>query len=167
MSQETTLQDSSGPLRKALSSDSAASSFASIGLTTTKPSTAIPRNGKFLLVVPYGAGAENDTFDMRINGVWRIDNAGTTEYVVQPLAQIAVTLSATTGSALRAITASYRFADTLSSTFGSTSNIIVSPGSDVTGYALIDLKGCEWFVLDFDLGGTTTAANALIGSAQL
>lgn len=159
-------QTVSTKIDKFLTTNSTAASWASLATAATLPTTAIgPRSatepsraGGFLYIAPFGAGADNATFDMRIIGIRQAGDA----YVQTVLAQLACTLSADVGTAAQIVTNSERFADTISQTFGPAGNQVISPTGDVRGWVLADLLEFPWYLLDFKVG-TATNANALFG----
>jgi hypothetical protein len=153
---------------KALSANSTDTSFDQAP-TTTKPSgdgvIEARRFGEFtnstLLVVPYGVGSADDTFDLRVIG-WRCID---TLWVPTILCQVACTLGTATGVDGAAVDNSESFADTISLTspYG-TSGVDVqvsSPADNTVGHFLVDAKGHELIEFCFDLG-TADSANALV-----
>ena len=117
----------------------------------------IMQNG--MIVIPYGVGSDNHTFDMRVIG-WRIvgrNNSATSLWIPVIITQLAVTLSAAVGVANKTIIATERFADTITLTTGNDdiSIDIVSPTGDVIAHAVIDLKGFSKIEFTFDLGAGT------------
>lgn len=155
----------SGPWAKVRSASATDSSFPSKVPTATEPTGAgvldfSPGSQlEQLVLVPYGTGANNDTFDLRVIG-WRLISD---LYVPVLLAQFAVTLSQAVGVAGKSVINTERFADTLSITYGN-SNVdtsVVSPTGDLIAHAIVDVKGFNKLEFTFDLGGTTTDANCL------
>lgn len=152
--------------RKALTTSATDTSFLSKIPTGTEPTGAgvhdihggvgIMQNG--MIVVPFGIGSDNHTFDMRIIG-WRCvgRNAATAIWVPVIIAQLAVTLSAAVGIAGKTILNTERFADTLALTTGNddVSIDVVSPTGDVIAHAVVDLKGFSKVEFTFDLGSGT------------
>lgn len=160
-------QPVSTKIEKFLTANSTASSWASLATGTSIPTTAVgPRSASavarpdgFLSIIPFGVGANNATFDMRIIGIRRVD---TDAYIQVVLAQLACTLSQDVGDSGQIVTDSERFCDTISQTFGPSGNQVISPTGDVRGWVLADLLEYPWYLLDFKVG-TATSANALIG----
>lgn len=146
------------PWIRGLSSNSTAGSFASLAETTTPTPITNVRRG-FLLIQPFGVGANNATYDMRVLG-WRKANVGS-NYIATVIGQWACILSADTGTASGYVLDTERYADTISQTFGPSPTIIVSPTGDVRGWLMVDLSGALFYTLDFALG-TATEANALV-----
>lgn len=159
-----------GALQKAHATNSTATSFTAPAATNTKPSGAgvIDFAGAppaWLVVVPFGAGADNTTFDLRVVG-WSL--VGTT-WVPRILCQFSCTLCAAVGVASGDVTASERFADTLSDPATNLGAKGVtcqpySPQNDTPGQYLVDACGCTVFRIDVDLTGATSG-NALVGPA--
>lgn len=164
------------PLRKALTTNSTATSFTAKIPTTTEPTHSetsgiydlydsglgIAVNGrvpKRLLVIPFGGNADDETFSQRVWGWSRTVGAGL--WVPQLLAELAVTLGNISGAA---IGANMLMADTVVVTYGITDEktlgvSIMAPANNVPAAAWIDLRGCEKIEFDFDLTGTGDAAN--------
>lgn len=110
-----------------------------------------------LLLIPYGTGADDSTFDVKIIGWAKIG----TLWVPALVAQVAVTLSTIVGVAAAEIVATERFADTLALTKGL--GTIVNPVGDTQPASLMiasQLAAFEKLEFVFDLG-TATAANAI------
>jgi hypothetical protein len=176
-------------LKKALTTDSTASSFASKVMTFTEPTG----NGVidfgdpgeevpcFLLLWPYATSGDNDTMDMRVIG-WRrlLSTAqGRTAWLPGALGQFTCTMSAQVGVAGAPVVATERFADTIvehatvkldgrtvdsaAATpifYGST--VMHSPANDLIGMIQMPLRGCEKVEILFDTTAAgTTAMNAL------
>lgn len=125
-----------------------------------------------MIVAPFGAGSDTNTFSMRVIG-WRRafdrdigardDNA---IWIPVVLAEILCTLSTPVGLADKVLNASQRFCDTLALT-GTTANddvdiSITSPANDTVGHFVIDLKGFQKVELTFTTGGSATSCNALV-----
>jgi hypothetical protein len=124
------------------------------------------------LIVPFGAGSDTQTFDMRILGWYSIksrtggDNPNTRLWVPIPLAQITCSLSLQVGVAGKVNVATDVFCDTLA--IGTTtanqgvSIDVVSGANDLTAHLVVDLKGAQKLELTFDMTGATSG-NALVG----
>jgi hypothetical protein len=159
------------PLTKALATNATDSSFPSKIPTGTEPSGngvisfgvgPVPNN---LLLVPYGTGDDDATFDMLIYHWRRIgSDPNTLLWIPIPLAQLACTLCTKVGVANRLLVATERFCDTIEVTFGSEDVFIVpaSPGGNLIGHVVLDWEGGDKLEICFDLG-TATAANCLYG----
>ena len=168
----------------AFSTDTAAASFATIAPTLTKPSTnsttgaaILPTENSKLRACFYGAGADNDTIDIKVVGwsrVWADQGAApapanpdkTVEWIPSAIAFLTVTLGTTTGVASGVVGGtSKRLADTIvekaTTGYGASDLRIVSPGDNLPGYIEVPTSGFQMIGLYFDLTGTTTAANAL------
>lgn len=131
--------------------------------TTTKPSGAnvfsrqagavIENNA---ILIPFGAGADNTTFDMRVIG-WETVSNGTL-WVPVALAQYSCTLCAAVGVAGSDLIATDRFADTITAASwnpaGGTE--IVSPTGDLIGSIIMDMKAFTLYEINFDMTGGTS-----------
>lgn len=155
------------PLTKIRNTNSTDSSFPSRIPTVTEPTgSGVMRLNRVkgfsannLKVIPYGAGSDNTTFDMRVIGWEEVNGL----YVPAILAQVSVTLCGAVGVSGQAVTDSERFADTLSVTVGNSGVdvSVISPGADVSGHFVVDLKGCAIVEITFDMTGATSG-NALV-----
>ena len=158
---------------KALSTDSADTSFPSRIPTATEPSGSgvldigmhgVSSNG--MILVPYATSGDGDTFSMRVIG-WRVVGAGNTDtllWIPVVLAEIACTASTTVGVAGKIIVATERFVDTITLVTGNDdiSIDIVSPTGDEIAHVLVDTKGFQKIELTFDSTAVgTTAMNCL------
>lgn len=152
----------------ARSSGSTDSSFPSKVPTTTAPTgTGVisdPLNGnestQWIQVVPFGEGADNSTFDLRVIS-WKPTTDGL--WVPTILAQAACTLSATVGVNGADVTNTQRFADTIALTQvqANVDSKLSSPVGDLVGSFLVETRGSTLIEITFDLG-SATAANALV-----
>lgn len=155
-------------LRLAMAANSEAADFTAKVPTTTNPSTntgfhdlsssllgfvAKGESPEWLQVIPFGTNSNNDVFDMRVWGwskIFAVD-----KWVPQLLAQFAVTV----GNIAQGETNTF-MADTIVKTYGGDDVDIISPVADVTGSAIIHLRGCQLIEFDFDLGSGAAAMNA-------
>lgn len=177
-----TIVTQSSPLAKALATDAVDASFPAIVPTQTLPSGngvitfgSDPNQGSLpsgvgpqnLLILPYGVGADNATFSLRLYA-WRgISNANTVLYVPNLLCEVACVVTANApGVAGSVLGATYLFADTIA-LVGTSGNanvnvVLLSPADDASiASALVACQGAQLLQVTFDLG-TATAANALI-----
>jgi hypothetical protein len=112
-------------------------------------------------VIPFGDGADNATFDCRVIG-WKVSDLGL--WVPTILAQAACILSSTVGSNTFEVTASQRFADTITLTqvlASSADSKLSSPTGELVASFQVQTRGCVLIEVTFDLG-TATGANALV-----
>lgn len=121
-----------------------------------------------LLLKPYGAGANNNTFSLRVIG-WRkmIEDGNDATSVWDPtvLCELACTLSSVPiGLAGKVILDTDLFADTITITTGNAgvSLDVVSPTGDVAALAMIDFKGFQKVEVTFTTGGSATNCNSLL-----
>lgn len=111
-------------------------------------------------VIPFGDGLDNSTFDLRVIG-WKVSELGL--WVPTILAQAACTLSAAVGANTFEVTASQRFADTITLTqvLANVDSKVSSPTGDLVGSFQVETRGCVLVEVTFNLG-TATGANALV-----
>lgn len=159
------------PLRRAMTANSVANSFATLVPQANKPSGpgvfdlfdgglglatqyVMP---KYVQVVPFGTDLADETFDLRVWGWSKVHNPGGADHgrwVPQLLLDLAVTL----GTAAQG-EADHFLADTLSITQGDGDAPVISPQNNTPASAILHLRGCE--VIQFDFArGTAAAANA-------
>jgi hypothetical protein len=158
-------------LRKALSTNSASTSFTQKIPTATEPTgTGVwdvfdrdhglgltPCSKSWLYLIPFGGNANDETFDMRIWG-WS-EVKGETLWIPTLLWDVSVILGNISGTA---IAANMLMADTLTSNDGAaetTYRNLFDVQEDLGASALIHLMGVRKFEFDFDLTGTADAAN--------
>jgi hypothetical protein len=151
--------------RAALAADSAATGF-----TAKIPRTSTPVGGTgvfdlassnyspggqvpdWLQIQPFGTNADNETGNLRVWGWTKV--LGETLWIPQLLVELAFTL----GNIAEG-TASTFIADTITKTYGGDDADIISPANDLSGSAVINLRGCQIIEFDFD-NGTNDANNA-------
>lgn len=120
-----------------------------------------------LLLVAYGTGADETTFNVRVIG-WRQVGGGsqtpTLLWVPVTLVELACINGGVVGVAGTTIPATMNFADTMTLTTGN-ANVsvdIVSPAVETQiAHAMLDVKGFQLVEVAFSVG-TATDANALI-----
>jgi hypothetical protein len=122
-------------------------------------------------IYPYGLGADNDTFDLRLWGWYRGKNPDT--FFPVTLLQCSCTISAFTGVAGGQVLDTERFADTISLTalIGEatvTANTtrtgtveLYTPANNTPAYVEVPLRGVELIEWDFDQTLNTPTMNAL------
>lgn len=119
-------------------------------------------------ITPYGAGADNATFSMRVIG-WRLVHEGLdyeSIWIPVVLGEFLCTLSTQVGVAGRVVAETDRLCDTVA-LVGFTANddidvSICSPANNTAGHVTIDLKGFQKLELTFTTGGSATSCNALL-----
>jgi hypothetical protein len=117
-----------------------------------------------ILLIPYGAGADDATFSVRVIGWKSIGGNGTTGlWIPFVLAELAVTLCTAVGVSAKIIVDTERFADTLVATKGNTTTSvdITSQADNTIAHAGVALKGSQKVELSFTTGGSATNCNAL------
>lgn len=174
------------PLRKVLSTDATGAAFTAKTLTLTEPTgsgvldiSGVPSGYTpcWLVLLPYGQGADNDTFEMRVIGWHRIPTAvqGVIQWLPQPLHQLTCTMSALVGTAGGLIVAAERMCDTIvehttlkadARTLDSAAvfygqSQYRSPANDLAASVKVQLDGVEKVEVLFAKLLTTTAMNAL------
>lgn len=158
----TVLQSLAQSYVKARTANATDSSFAAKNPTSTAPSgtgvVEVSRTGvgpADLLLVFFGEGADNTTFDVRVIGWSPVGSL----WVPTLIAQMSCTLSAVVGVAGYDVTASERFADTIS--LGNGIAVVTNPASDaMPATALVDVAGYRKAEVVFDMTGATNG-NAL------
>ncbi len=111
-------------------------------------------------IIPFGDGADNATFDLRVIG-WKVSDLGL--WVPTILAQAACILSGAVGANGFEVTASQRFADTITLTQvqANVDSKVSSPVGDLVASFQVETRGSALIEVIFDLG-TATGANALV-----
>lgn len=115
---------------------------------------------QWIQVIPFGDGADNSTFDLRVIG-WKVSDLGL--WVPTVLAQAACTLSSAVGVDTYEVTSSQRFADTISLTQvrADVDSKLSSPTGNLVASFQVETRGCAFIEVTFNLG-TATGANALV-----
>jgi len=125
-----------------------------------------------IVIVPFGAGADTNTFSLRVIG-WRVAydrgtarRPDTAVWIPVPLVELLCTMSTPVGVTGGFLTASDRFCDTIALT-GTTANddvdlSITSPANDTIAHAIVDCKGNQKVELIFTTGASATSCNALV-----
>lgn len=154
-------------LSRVRATSSTDSSFPAKAPTATQPSGAgvvgdpiVQGAPNWIQVVPFGDGADNATFDLRVIG-WKVSDLGL--WVPTILAQAACTLSTAVGVDTYEVTSSQRFADTivLTQVLTNVDSKVSSPTGDLVGSFQVETRGSAFIEVTFDLG-TATGANALV-----
>lgn len=125
----------------------------------------------FLKIIPYGVGADDTTFSMRVYGWTRFYDPVTALQIWIPinLVELACTISTVPGVAGTPIDATHFFVDLITVTTGSTlggeapSESIISPANNTIGTVMIDLRGSQKYSIQFSTGSSATSCNALLG----
>lgn len=146
---------------------SATGSFPSKVPTATQPTGAgvvgdpvVQGAPQWIQVIPFGDGADDSTFDLRVIG-WKVSDLGL--WVPTILAQAACTLSTAVGVDTYEATSSQRFADTISLTQvrADVDSKLSSPTGNLVASFQVETRGCAFIEVTFNLG-TATGANALV-----
>jgi hypothetical protein len=112
---------------------------------------------RWLKLLPFGTGADNDTYTLQVLGWGCIDNL----WVPTILFQATCTLSTFVGLSGQPVTNSERFADTIGTPAKGTAGvdcIIISTADNTPSSVLIDCKGSQ--LVEVRVGGTANG-NAL------
>lgn len=156
------------PLQKARTTNSTDSAFTAPVATTTMPTGGgvvdMRRDPPtWVRVVPFGVGADNTTFDVRVLA-WTEDLGF---WLPTIIAQFSCTLSAFVGVAGATVDETHRFADTLSTpaTNLGPECVTFSPQNDTPGWYLIHAAGAQLIEVQFDMTGATSG-NALVNAAD-
>jgi hypothetical protein len=176
MHSDTTLVARSNGFQKFCAANATDAAFPARIATTTRPTgggvydfaaSGISPNGLMvpasILVLPFGTGADNATFLMRLYG-WRLisDASLTALWVPTILCQFTCTLSTAVGVAGAALIATERLADTLTANaMNNLSTVLVSNALDTPAYFQADIKGFPIIEATFNMNSSATAANAL------
>lgn len=155
--------------QKALATNSTDASFPTCAATITAPALAITLGTSgpgghsvpsTMCVVPYGVGADNTTFKIRVIG-WRLMSS---LYVPTILAQYTCTNSTSVGVAGQSVVATERFVDTLTADAMNPSGGVeaVSTANNTPAHFIFDTKGCPLIEFAFDMNSSATSANALV-----
>lgn len=170
------------PLVKAFTTNLNSSAFTKKVAKTTKPSGngvlelgpgAVPA---FVRIFPYGLGADNDVFSLRVTGWHRVGSGPTpgTLWFAETLLEVTCTISTFVGVVGSPVLATERFADTIATvaTVGEPTRqadvtrsgtvAVFSPANDTPGWVVMRTYGCELLEFDIDQTTNTPPANALL-----
>jgi hypothetical protein len=149
------------PFSYALSTASTATSFTAQVPTTTEPSGAgvhnllSPATGgvpEYLVLLPFGTNGDNDTFDFRVWG-WNKTNEATPVYIPQLLVDVSVVL----GNIAASLGSNSFLADTLTVNDGAADNgpwsSKIDSQEDLACSIIIHTRGCQYIKFDWDLAG--------------
>jgi hypothetical protein len=124
------------------------------------------------LIIPFGAGADDTTFDMRVYGWFSVkgrtggDNASKRLWIPVLLGEFNCTLSTQVGVANSWLATTDRLCDTIAiastSANQGVSIDVVSDANNTGAHLVIDLKAAQKLEVTFDMTGATNA-NALVG----
>lgn len=110
---------------------------------------------RYIQLMPYGVGANNNTFDMRLWG-WSVTMDTVPVYIPQLLLELNVTLGNIDGTV---IAANAFLADTIAIAKGDTTSPIISPANDTPASVLAHCRGCRYLEWDFDSTSSSPAMN--------
>lgn len=157
----------SSKLQRVRTTSSTDSTFPSKAPTATAPTgdgvigdPIVQGAPSWVQIIPFGDGADNATFDLRVIG-WKVSDLGL--WVPTILAQAACTLSGAVGANGFEVTASQRFTDTITLTQvqANVDSKLSSPTGDLVASFQVETRGSALIEVIFDLG-TATGANALV-----
>lgn len=147
------------PWNKLLSANSTTATFTAPAATVTNPpvsSGAIsPIDGETLELMPFGAGADTNTFDLYVIGWSKIN----TLWVPKILAQLACTLTVSVGVSGASVVDTDRFCDSIVATKGTV--VIPTSVADTPLSAIIDITGWQYLSILTNRGSSATNANTL------
>lgn len=106
-----------------------------------------------VLVVPFGTGNDDTTFDMRITGWTKVS----TLWIPVPIIAASCTLSTAVGVASAAVTNSERFVDTITEVLAPDSAVFYSTTGNRLAWIMFDAMGFQKLEFSFDLTGATIA----------
>lgn len=162
------MQTASNPFSKLRSSNATDAGLPSRVATITEPTgsgvisldagSGITYNN--LLLMPFGVGNSNDTFNMRIIG-WR--KVGPLLWVPAALCQLTCTLGTGVGVDGFEVDDAEKFVDSLNATLGNVGIdlSVVSPADNTTAHAIVDTKGFTKVEIVFGVVSGTTSMNTL------
>lgn len=154
-------------LQKVRATSSTDANFPSKVPTATAPSGAgvvgdpiVQGSPQWIQIVPFGDGADDATFDLRVIG-WKVSDLGL--WVPMILAQAVCNLSSAVGVDTYEVTSSQRFVDTIALTQvqANVDSKLSSPVGNLVGSFQVETRGSALIEIIFDLG-TATGANALV-----
>lgn len=157
----------SSKLQRVRTTSSTDSTFPSKAPTATAPTgdgvigdPIVQGAPSWVQIIPFGDGADNATFDLRVIG-WKVSDLGL--WVPTILAQAACILSGAVGANGFEVTASQRFTDTITLTQvqANVDSKLSSPTGDLVASFQVETRGSALIEVIFDLG-TATGANALV-----
>lgn len=161
------------PLRKLFSSNRTTSAFSSVSSTTIEPTEGVIANQgsrPFLRLFPYGLGNNNTTGSLEIIGWTQQGTYDEAKRIVVPngvwvptlIARVDLTLSAATGGASGHLSASERYADTITpGTVGATTRIeIASNAADYPAHLMVNPLSFDKIQV-LPIIGTATSVNVL------
>lgn len=144
---------------KLYATNATSTSFASKIITGTPPAGdgVIATGGETLEILPFGAGADDDTFELKVIGWRRADVL----WVPRNICHLAVTLSTAVGLAGKYVVETDRFADAITVTTGSANVVVPTVTANSPCMAIINIEGDEKIEIVFDRTGATTSCNVL------
>lgn len=151
-------------LKRACTSNKSDSSFPSKIPVLSQPVTGsgiidVIGDNDALDLFPYGTGADNTTYSMRVIG-WSLleltPSATTPLWIPQIIAELLCTNSAAVGVTLSPLTSSERFADTITLGAGGIA-VLYSPANDTPAMATVSITGFRKVEFTFDMTGATDA----------
>ncbi len=113
-----------------------------------------------LEIIPYGIGADNTTFKLRVIGWRKIDHATTPLWRPQIIAEFTCTNSTDVGVVSTVVLNTERFADTIVLAAGGIAAVF-SPANNTAGSAILDISGFSKIEFTFDMNSSATSANCL------
>lgn len=138
---------------KLLSTNSTDTSFAAKDPTATEPTgTGVILGGEDLYIIPFGAGSNNDTFDLKVIG-WSVAD---TLWIPKEICHLSCTLSAQVGVAGKYLVATDRMCDAITINTGSTNCVAPAVTADTAIQATINTYPYEKVEIIFDRTGASS-----------
>lgn len=158
--------------RRMLTTSATDTSFPSKIPTATKPSESATSgvidlrgidNLNTVLLVPFGAGSDTDTFVMRVIGWSSCEVVGDSDrlWIPTTLGDFTCTLTTATGVASKSLVVADKFCDTIVNVaaYDDLDGItfrVRSPANDTIASILIDVEGHQMLEVTFDMTGATS-----------
>lgn len=146
--------------------DDVAQAVASAVIETARGS-GMPAQNEIVLV-PFGAGADLNTFLMRVIGWNKVTDGADAEkdvWVPTTLGEFTCTMSTPVGLANKVVIATDRFCDTIAivgtSGTANVTFVAISPANDTIATVAVSIQGCQKVEVTFSTGGVATSCNAL------
>ena len=141
---------------KLATANDASTSFTAPAATATQPTTNAFSGiqGTTVEISPFGTGADNTTFDMRLVG-WSSTASGL--WVARIICNLSCTNSAYVGVAAHTVINTERFVDTITVNSGGANVVIPTGLADTPLTAVINVSGFEVVTAEYDMTGATNA----------
>lgn len=139
--------------------DPGSSSYTDYLNVVKAPAADLDISPNLMQIMPFGAGSDADTFDLRMYGFDYYNHGSKVkQWLPYLLCDLSLTLSTPVGAGSALPTSSSRFCDTLTINHGA-ENVHLSGISNAENMPLavtIDVFGCHYVQFDFDMTGATS-----------